>query len=263
MQDHVEQNPQNGVGGGVSASDEEISDDIKEIVLREAAVLLSSCLLSQHLHQVHVRKIPRVRRVQRLPVLRDNPLQERRDVSFHLPQLLEHPERQAVQQRKDVDEDRGAVHADLQPTDHQAQHGAELVVFVMEALTQDQRADDVWHGAADQGGRVHAGATGLLAQSQQLWFDGGQALQDARLQAQLPQAEVPEGGVAEAALPSPHWPVRCEHYSCSSVKAERSGSVLWVSGLGQCSHSTLTKMKFVWYLLFLSLNNFPKLSKHN
>ncbi len=83
----------------------------------------------------------------------------------------------------------------------------------MEALTQDQRADDVWHGVDDQRGQVHAGAARLLIQSQELRFDGGQALLDARLQAQLPQAKVSECGVAELALLSPHWPVRCKDYS--------------------------------------------------
>ena len=114
---------------------------------------------------------------------------------------------------KDVDEDRRAVHADLQPARHQAHYGAELMVLVMEALTQDQRADDVWHAVADQWGQVHTGATRLLIQPQQLCFDGSQALLDARLQAQLPQAEVSEGGVAKLALRSPHWPIRCEDYS--------------------------------------------------
>lgn len=114
---------------------------------------------------------------------------------------------------KDVDQDCRAAHADLQPACHQVHYGAELVVFVMEALTQDQWADDIWHAVADQRGQVHTAATRLLIQPQQLCFDDSQALLDARLQAQLPQADVSEFGVAERALHCPHWPIRCEDYS--------------------------------------------------
>lgn len=118
-----------------------------------------------------------------------------------------------VQQWEDVDEDCRAVHTDLQPTVHQAEHGAELVVFVVEALAQGEGADDVRHSVADQRGQVDAGAATLLVQSQQLRLDCSQALQDARLQAQLPQAKVSECGVAEASLLPPQWSIRCKDYS--------------------------------------------------
>lgn len=87
------------------------------------------------------------------------------------------------------------------------------MVLMMKALAQDEGADDVGHGVADQRGQVHTASTGLLVQSQQLCFDGNKALQDARLQAQLPQAEVSERGVAELALLSPQRTVRCKDYS--------------------------------------------------
>lgn len=118
-----------------------------------------------------------------------------------------------VQQWKDVDEDRRAVHTDFQPTVHEAEHGAELVVFVVEALTQGEGADDIRHSVADQRGRVHAGAATLLVQSQQLRLDCSQALLDARLQAQLPQSKVSECGVAEASLFPPQLSIRCKDYS--------------------------------------------------
>lgn len=122
-----------------------------------------------------------------------------------------------VQQWEDVDEERGTVHADLQPARHQAQQRAELVIFVMEALTQNQRADDVWHGVADQRGQIHTGSPGLLIQSRQLCFGGSQASQDAGLQTQLAQAEVSQRGVAELPLLSPDGTIRCEDYSYSSI----------------------------------------------
>lgn len=143
VHDHIKQSPQNRIGGGVSASNEEISYDIKEIILCEAAFLFSGSLLGQHLHQVHVCEIPWIVRIQCFTVLCNNPLKENSDVSFHLTQLLENPKRQKVEQRENVDENCRAVHADLQPSLHQLQHGAELPILVMEAPAQDQCTDDV------------------------------------------------------------------------------------------------------------------------
>lgn len=105
-----------------------------------------------------------------------------------------------VEQWEDVDEECRAAHADFKPAVHQLEQGAKLVVSVVEALTQDQGADDVGHGVADQRGQVHAGAATILILSEQLRLDCGQTLQDARLQAQLPQAKVSEFGVAELSL---------------------------------------------------------------
>lgn len=74
VQDHVQEDPQNRVSSSVSASDEEISYHVKEIVLCETAVLLSSSFPGHYLHQVHVHKIPWVVSIQCFPVRCNVPL---------------------------------------------------------------------------------------------------------------------------------------------------------------------------------------------
>lgn len=126
-----------------------------------------------------------------------------------------------VEQWEDVDEDRGAVDADFQPSIHQAQHAAELLVIVIEAVPEDQGADDVRHGVADDWSRVDTGAAGLLLQSQKLGFDVGKAVHDAQLQAQPPQAKVPECAEAEPAMLLPQRAIRCKYYSWNLNKSQK------------------------------------------
>lgn len=173
-------------------------------------------MLGQHLHQIHIDEIPGVLGVQCGPVPSYNLLQECRDVPLHLAELLENTTGDVVEPGEDVDEQGGTVHADLQTVGHEVHLRAELLILVMETLAQADRGDHVRHCVADQRSQVHSLSSCLLVSLQQLSLDHGESLADAGLQAELAQAEVSKRHVAELALFSPDWTVRCKHNACGS-----------------------------------------------
>lgn len=154
-------------------------------------------------------------------------LQECCDIDLHTPQLLENAAGQVVQPGKDVDQQDGGVDADLQPMRHEIQHGPELLVLVVETLTQTQGGDDVGDCIADERCQIDTRRPCFLNEALQLCFNHGQAFKDARLQTQLAKAEAAQSAVTELTVCPPQRTVGCKHDPCEQHSLQTYNALLF------------------------------------